>query len=137
MVGEAGGVPEEFRTWRDPDARGPGIKTNDLEKMCEVVLETGEVCGFVGTAARVGKHKYHCHGMCNPIKAVTLTSQCPGCLGKFKTLRSAKEHASRALKLGRCPVSSKAARPFLDNIEVDKLEERIVCNLCKEELDMT
>ena len=84
-----------------------------------MVLETGEVCGFVGTAAQVGKHKYHCHGMCNPIKAVTLRYQCPGCLEKFKTVRSAKEHASRALKLGRYPVSSKAARPFLDKIEED------------------
>ena len=91
--------------------QGLGLGSMRMKKQCDVVLEDGEVCTFTGTPAQVGKHRYDCHGQCNPIKAVTVTNQCPGCLEKFKTLRSAKEHAARAMKLGRCPLSTRASRP--------------------------
>ena len=50
------------------------------------------------------------------------------------TVKSAKKHAARALKLSRCPDSSRACRPFLDDIEVQRAEGTIVCVVCKEEL---
>ena len=104
-----------------------------VQAVCEVVKADGGICQFRGTATQVGMHRWREHGQANPIKALVLTNECPGCRNVFKEVRSAKEHAARAMKQGRCPQSEKAARPFLQDIQV-KAIEGVCCPHCKEEL---
>ena len=72
-------------------------------------------CDFVGKPADLGVHRYYKHGLCNPAKAVTLTNRCPGCDNLMLTVPSAKEHARRALKAGKCPTGRK--QPY-DAVEI-------------------
>ena len=71
--------PQEFRHAGDPDLPASTRRMNMGEVACEEVLEDGTVCPFIGSPAGVGVHKYYAHGKCNPIKAIVLTNECPGC----------------------------------------------------------
>ena len=55
-----------------------GIKVNKDEAECGELLADGSRCTYRGRPALVGKHRYHAHGRCNPIKAITMTNECPG-----------------------------------------------------------
>ena len=71
--------PCAFRHTADPVLQGTTRRMNMGEVACEEVLEDGTVCPFAGRPADVGVHKYYAHGKCNPIKAIVLTNECPGC----------------------------------------------------------
>ena len=101
---------------------------------CGELLEDGSICSYSGTPAVVGKHKLDAHGICNKIKAIVMTNECPGCGELFRTVRSAKEHAHRAWNTGRCPNSQRAARPYSFDIAKMRYEGVVVCPLCQVEL---
>ena len=98
----------------------------EAEARCEEIGEDGVPCGFVGTRATLGVHRYYHHGKCNPAKALVLTNQCPGCEGVHRTLRSAKEHASRSLKLGRCS-RREAAKTYGSTYAIEQIETGKQC----------
>ena len=102
--------------------------------MCQERCDDGSSCTFTGRPAEVGLHKYYVHGMCNPIKAITLTNVCPGCGEMFKTLRSTREHTQRSLKNGRC-ATKKIARPYLFENEPLEYDDVVGCRLRGEHVE--
>ena len=104
----------------------------DIE--CGELLPNGELCGFSGTPAVVGKHKLDVHGKCNKIEAIVMTNECPGCGELFGSVRAATNHADRAMETGRCPNSKLAARPYQFDIAKMQYEGVVVCPLCQVEL---
>ena len=96
--------------------------------------EDGTSCFFTGRPADVGVHRYYVHGMCNPIKAVVLTNECPGCNTMLASIRSAKEHANRSWKNGCC-TDHKVSRPYSYAIDAIPYPGSFTCLLCKEELE--
>ena len=100
---------------------------------CEHVDAEGTLCTYEGTPAQVGVHKFYKHGQGNPMKALVLTNQCPGCYTWLASTRSAKEHANRAWKRGGCP-THQSARPYSFDVQECRIEHTIACNVCKEEI---
>ena len=124
---------EDLRSARDPCIQKEIFRLHEGEIGCEEVLEDGMICEFTGTPAVVGVHKYYCHGKCNPIKATVVTNECPGCREVFSSMKSAKEHAHRSWKQGRCPVF-RGSRPYSFAIEKQHVSD-ITCKICKEHLE--
>ena len=103
--------PKELYHWDDPSYDRQVRQLGHDEHVCEVETEDGTPCQFKGTLQQLGVHRYYEHKLCNPIEALVLTNQCPGCMNNFTSLKGAKEHANLAWKKGRCP-TKKVARPY-------------------------
>ena len=103
------------------------------ESRCEHVNMDGSVCQFQGPPALMGLHRYYDHGMCNPIKATVVNNECPGCGTIFASVKSAKEHANRSWKLGRCP-NHRVSRPYSFNLIREPIDSVICCKICKTEV---
>ena len=120
---------EDLRHPNDPKIDKPVYRMNQDEVQCEEILEDGQVCQFTGRPADVGVHKYYVHKKCNPIKATVLTNACPGCGEILASTRSAKEHAHRSWKQGKC-ARGKVSRPYSFSIE-QAFVENINCPICQ------
>ncbi len=111
------------------------VAKNDNETHhCNLNDKDGNACSFEGTQVAMGQHKWYVHGLCNPAKALVITNECPLCRCVFANLKSAKQHAYNAYRTGKCPDSMKAARPFLSELTVEKVDS-YQCHVCKHYLE--
>ena len=68
------------------------------------------------------------------MKAICITNVCPGCDQVLASVKSCQNHAVRAMRNGRCPVSQRVSRPYSFAIERVQYDDECVCKLCKVEL---
>ena len=101
---------------------------------CDLHDSEGNACNFQGTLVSLGQHKWYAHGLCNPAKGLVITNECPACRTVFANLKSAKYHAYTAYKVGKCPDGNKAARPFISEITVERVD-KYQCHICKHYLE--
>jgi len=108
---------------------------NESEALqCDLWDKDGNACNFQGTQASMGQHKWVIHGLCNPAKALVITNECPACRNIFANLKSARQHAYNTYKAGKCPDSNKAARPFISELTLEKID-KYQCHVCKHYLE--
>ena len=97
------GYIEDHYDYSDPQYNDTSVRRDESrECVCDHEDAEGIACDFTGTPAEVGVHKYYCHGIGNPAKALVFSNECPGCRKLFANVRSAKGHARRALARKQC-----------------------------------
>ena len=76
----------DLHHWADPVYERTSRELEAGQVECQEILEDGSRCSVAGTLSQLGVHMCYAHGKCNPVKALVLTNQRPGCYVKLASV---------------------------------------------------